>query len=404
VKKIIHTALLGIIGLLLVNWHSAAWADLSGDIAADLGNAGACMLADEQGEVLLAVNPTQALVPASILKLLTALLAFHHLGVNYRFPTTLYLDTGNNLTVKGHGDPLLISENIEALALFTSARLSSKSPAIEDILLDGSYFAPDISVPGVSDSLEPYDAPNGALCANFNTVFFQRKPDGTYESAEAQTPLLPMVTAAIRASGLAQGRIILSPKDDETMLYMGHLFRFFLEKAGVTVAGKVRIGMVRPETDQRLGVFESPATLSQVVTQLMAFSNNFIANQIMIAAGAKADGPPGSLANGVRALHAYAQGHLKLQGINIAEGSGISRRNRISAAQMMKLLSAFRPHATLMRETEREYYKTGTLKNVSTRAGYIKGKSGLYPYVVMINAPGKTTEPVMKKLIKSVLD
>ena len=45
--------------------------------------------------------------------------------------------------------------------------------------------------------------------------------------------------------------------------------------------------------------------------------------------------------------------------------------------------------------------KTGTLYGISTRAGYIRNKQDqLYRYVVIINTPGKSTRPVMKKLMQ----
>jgi D-alanyl-D-alanine carboxypeptidase/D-alanyl-D-alanine-endopeptidase (penicillin-binding protein 4) len=42
-------------------------------------------------------------------------------------------------------------------------------------------------------------------------------------------------------------------------------------------------------------------------------------------------------------------------------------------------------------------FKTGTLDGVRSRAGYIEnGKGGNYRFVVMINTPGKTVDPVME--------
>jgi D-alanyl-D-alanine carboxypeptidase/D-alanyl-D-alanine-endopeptidase (penicillin-binding protein 4) len=52
-----------------------------------------------------------------------------------------------------------------------------------------------------------------------------------------------------------------------------------------------------------------------------------------------------------------------------------------------------------MRRKNGEFYKTGTLYGINTRAGYIQGKSGhLYRFVVMINTPGKSTKPVMQRI------
>ena len=47
-----------------------------------------------------------------------------------------------------------------------------------------------------------------------------------------------------------------------------------------------------------------------------------------------------------------------------------------------------------------EYYKTGTLNGINTRVGYLKDCKGvLYPYVVLLNTPGKQTKSVIKQLM-----
>ena len=60
-------------------------------------------------------------------------------------------------------------------------------------------------------------------------------------------------------------------------------------------------------------------------------------------------------------------------------------------------------HRDLLRQEGRDYYKTGTLYGINTRAGYIEnGNGGYYRYVVMINTPGKSTRPVMRKLLQAL--
>jgi D-alanyl-D-alanine carboxypeptidase/D-alanyl-D-alanine-endopeptidase (penicillin-binding protein 4) len=133
----------------------------------------------------------------------------------------------------------------------------------------------------------------------------------------------------------------------------------------------------------------------------MAYSSNFIANQLLLSIGAKAFGPPATLEKGVRAAINYAEKSLGIKNLRIVEGSGIARENRVSARTMARLLNAFLPHRERMRQTQREYYKTGTLDGVSTRAGYLKGADGgLYPFVVMLNANGQSMEEVMEKLCR----
>ena len=170
-----------------------------------IGNQDAILVGDPEGRVIFSKNVQKKLAPASILKIFTALVAFHFLGEDHRFNTDFYLDRDSNLKVKGYGDPLLLSEILDEI----SEILITKFVSIRDIVLDDTYFQHPIVIPGITSSFEPYDEPNGALCVNFNTVNFKRK-NNIYVSAEPQTPLLPFVLPRIRQSALDRGRIILS--------------------------------------------------------------------------------------------------------------------------------------------------------------------------------------------------
>jgi hypothetical protein len=95
----------------------------------------------------------------------------------------------------------------------------------------------------------------------------------------------------------------------------------------------------------------------------------------------------------------FAEKVLKIDDLTIVEGSGISRENRISAKSFLKILEAFEPHMNLMKHNGNEYFKTGTLSGISSRAGYIKGGEGkLYRYVIMTNSNGNSAEKISKKL------
>lgn len=360
-----------------------------------LGPHDALLVLDPAGEAVFAHNPDRPMVPASTLKVLTSLAAIHYLGPSYRFPTDFFLDEGNNLVVKGYGDPLLISEIMAAMALTLAAKLP---PTIQDIILDESYFAEPLTIPGVSSSTNPYDAPNGALCANFNTVFFTHV-NGRPQSAEEQTPLLPMVAERIRRSGLKNGRVVLSRRNHEALLYAGALFRHFLVQEGVAVQGRVEVAAEGPAAADRIHRHTSPYDLAQIIHRLLEFSNNFTANQLLLAMGAQRYGAPATLEKGVRAMSAYARQELGLQNGVFVEGSGISRGNRLSARAMMTILDHFRPHAHLMPREGREYYKTGTLQGVRTRAGYIEVQPGVfYRFALFRNRSGRATAPVMRQI------
>jgi len=366
------------------------------DLGHLIGDRDAVLVADPNGHIVFSKNVDTPLIPASTLKLFTALVAIHYLGPDYKFFTEFYMDRHSNLKIKGYGDPLLISETVVEMIRHLSMRLSAKYGIINDLILDDSYFGVQTVIPGVNVSYEPYDAPNGALCVNFNTVNFKRNKNGVYVSAESQTPLLPFILPRIRDSQIDHGRIVLSSQRNEITRYAGHLFLYFLNKEGIRLKGDVRLGKIQKEADKLIYRYVSSFSLIQSLSKLFEYSNNFIANQLLIATGAKVYGPPGSLEKGVRAALIYAKNILEIDHVRIEEGSGISRKNKISARNFYKILNAFTPHYFLMQQTDNMYYKTGTLKGIHTRAGYIKKKNGeLYPFVLLINTPGKSPKPMM---------
>ncbi|MFC1890808.1 D-alanyl-D-alanine carboxypeptidase [Thermodesulfobacteriota bacterium] len=356
----------------------------------------AVIFADPEGNELYSKNKSKMLVPASTLKLLTSLAALHFLGESHRFVTGFYLDDKNNLKIKGYGDPFLVSEAVQEIAI----TLKSQIQSYNDLILDQSYFESPIHIPGRSRSFQPYDSPNSALCVNFNTVFFKKK-DGIFISAEDQTPLLPLALKKIKNSGLSRGRIMLSSDNDETLQYAGELSGYFLNEQGVKSNGHIRVGKVDIENDKLILSYNSKLTTTELVSSLLEYSNNFIANQLLIAIGAQQYGPPGNLEKGVRAVQGYIKDVLNRQDIRMVEGSGISRENLMSAEAMLKALEAFKPYHELMRHNDREYYKTGHLNGIRTRIGYIESNKGLpYSYIVFINSPGKTTSEVMQVILE----
>ncbi len=391
-------------------WHQAGGSvarlqaqSTAAAIRSAVGSADAALLMSPTGRVLVSKNAALPLVPASILKLLTSLAAFHYLGPDFRFATDFLLNGRHDLVIKGTGDPLLISEVLASAAPQIAAVLGKDGGVVNDILVDDAYFAQPLTIPGVTASVQPYDAPNGALCVNFNTVYYRKNNRGKYVSAEPQTPLVPPALERIRASGLPSGRIILSHHRNDIAVYAGNLVRAFLEKEGLSVEGRVRLQPGAAARARRIYRLVSPFALPEVVSRLLAFSNNFIANQILIRCGIAASGPPGTLSKGVRAVAAFARENLGIRSLKLTEGSGISRGNRISARDMMKVLVRFESHRRLMRRQRCDWYKTGTLKGIRTRTGYlVDGRERIYRYVLMFNTPGKSPQKIMERLRRAV--
>lgn len=347
------------------------------------------LVSDDLGQVLFSQNPDIPMVPASILKILTSLAALKNLGPEYRFPTLVAFDSEiHTLYLRGMGDPLFVSEVIQDFCGQLADAFDLQE--VKKIVIDQSYFASDIIIPGTGRSLNPYDATTGALCANFNTLHFARDTaTNAFVSAEPQTPLLTLFEQAIKETRLKQGRILL--EKEVRPLYPGLLTAYFLKELGVTVTGTVETGSFPDSAPTLSGsapvktlTLASPWTLEDVIRKLLQYSNNFIANQVMLSLGAHRYGPPATLNKGVRTLTDYATNLPGWETANIAEGSGISRENRVTPAQMGTLLLAFMPHHELLRRTDTQYYKTGTLTGIRTRAGYFIGTDHrLYPFVIM---------------------
>ena len=199
-----------------------------------------------------------------------------------------------------------------------------------------------------------------------------------------------------------RGRIILSRQKNEITLYPGHLFLYFLKKQGIKSSGSIRVGRVT-KGDKLIFRYRSRFSLIQILSKLLEYSNNFIANQLLIASGAKRFGPPGTLEKGIHAASIYAKNNLKIHNVTIVEGSGISRSNRISAKSLYKILNVFEPYHFLMRRRYKSFYKTGTLKGINTITGYVENTKGeLYCFVVLLNTQGKSTKPIMDILLQNL--
>lgn len=358
----------------------------------------ALIVQDSEGKILTKKNEWEKRIPASTLKVLTALAAIKNFGLTYRFTTEFYLDSNQNLKVKGFGDPLLVSE----VLLNIASNLSETLHHFNDIVLDDTYFISPIHIPGRGRSTNPYDAPPGALSCNFNTVVFERNKNGKIISWEPQTPMIPFAEKRIRRMHLKKGRYTFIHDTRETTLYTGELLRHFLIEKGVTTKGNVIFGKIDPE-DKRIYVFHSPFMLEEIIEKMLHFSNNYMANQIMLALGASRFGPPGNLEKGVRALTEFTSNDLGLSHVKIVEGSGISRENRISARDMLTLLNHFKPYRHLLKRNGRELFKTGSLRGIRTRAGYLEGNAAEpCTFVVYFNRTGSDMNATMECIKKNI--
>lgn len=127
-----------------------------------------------------------------------------------------------------------------------------------------------------------------------------------------------------------RGRISLAQEDPEVgVRYAGELLAAFIERAGGSVDGDISTGSV-PAGLEPVHVHRQSRPLSEILTQLMIGSNNYIANQIFLEIGAHRLGGPVSLEKSQQVAKEILAAHGITEGIELREGSGISPDNRFS--------------------------------------------------------------------------
>ena len=276
-------------------------------------------MVDQAGHSLYQWQPEKALIPASLTKLVTTYLSLEKWGAQHRFMTEYYT-VGEQLWIKGSGDPYLVSEELDLLAA-QLRRLGVNAQSTTSINLDNSYFKFE-PVPGRSNVNDPYNAPLSAIAANFNTVKLQ-KLKGIVSSAEKQTPLTD--TAARLASNMGA----LSAKPQRVNLKTAnnaqrHFAEILASKLGLKSVA-IEINQQLPKNASLLHRYISSRTLEDNLKATLEYSNNFIASQLYLKLAEKPE------LNQLAFSTANAYAHQQLSELlgwsepRVFDGSGLSR-------------------------------------------------------------------------------
>ncbi|MED5463336.1 MAG: D-alanyl-D-alanine carboxypeptidase/D-alanyl-D-alanine-endopeptidase [Myxococcota bacterium] len=373
------------------------------------------------GEVenLFAHNPDLPLVPASTIKLFTTALALDTLGPDYRFITEVRgklsadgLRIEGDLFIKGYGDPWLVPERLWMLG--QNLKATGVREITGDIVADPSFFAGPQNASGIEQdtSSKAYMAPAGALSVGFNAVKIHVRPNR--KVGEPATVYLQPSTPKLLIEGsiktVTKGRssysIEIHPRGDANVVtlsgviradqkphqlwrritnpavHAAAIFRDLLNETGVKVIGTSRKG-VTPDELPLLTHIESPR-LADLVSKVNKFSNNFMASQLYRTVGAHVYGAPGSSTKGQKALQRFLKSHLDLspESYTVNNASGLHDVNRVSPAQVIKLLEHFNNAPRLRIEYLNSLAVsggTGTLDDRMTEErshGLIRAKTG----------------------------
>ncbi len=330
----------------------------------------------EGGEVLYARDADRAMIPASNMKILTALATLSALGPAHRFTTEIFSAAPPDregavaqLVIRGGGDPALTSEEVWRLA--ADLRRLGLRRVREGLLLDDSVFDAQRWHPSWGPvSARAYHAPVGALSVNYGAYSVTGIPGskpGDPVQVEIDPPLayFPVVNRAKtgprrsapalqvdRAQGEGTEQVIVSgtlPAGSEPKTayrsvldpvgYAGALLRMQLEANGIRVEGAIRKGTLPADATLLLSFEGRP--IAEIVRLFMKHSNNVIAESLLKDLAAHEGDLPASWEQGRAVVRRELEKlGLPLAGTALVDGSGLSYENRVSPRLFVEALRA----------------------------------------------------------------
>lgn len=389
---------------------------------------------------VMAVNADAAMNPASVMKLLTTYAGLEILGPAHTWPTMLYANgkmtdgvLHGDLIIKGYGDPKLDLENF--WLLIHRLHQTGLHEITGNLILDHTHYDIPNDDPGEFDG-QPYRTYNilpEALLVNYRTSTIHFFPQPEKNAVRVVVDPLPESLQVRNHLKLTQGACgdwqnlltidIQSGEDkndftvilkgsfsqqcgkqsymlslQDSAIYTRDLFKRLWMQQGGLFHGDVILGQT-PQNLTPLKIYQSPP-LADIIRGINKFSNNIAARQLYLTLGtgdAAIDNSPATLVKSDIAIRRWlASKQLNFPELVVENGSGLSRKERISARHMGQLLlTAFNspvmpefmsslPVAAVDGTLKTRFadtpvkglahMKTGALNNVRALAGYLLDK------------------------------
>lgn len=384
----------------------------------------------DTGREIVSHNAGTPMIPASNMKIVSSGAALLTLGESFAFRTEIRIARDGertSLIIVGSGDPALgdpaFYEGMGPDALTHDDLFDAVASAlrergigrVDEVVVDDRIFDREWA-----HDCWPRDQLNRWYCAevgglNFHTNVINMYPiPGTAGATPAvrTQPELPWITIHNRAKTITRGRNsvwVSRPNPENTFTLMGNvrgkteipvsvhepsrvageLFALALEDRGIEISpdSSVRDAVRLAESDETwpdtitAAVITTP--LDEILTRTNTDSYNLYAECLLKRTGHEVTGDPGSWENGasvVRLLLADRLGTRAVQGLQIYDGSGMCRDNRLTPESVTAFLSVLDRDAAW--ETFIESFATpgeGTLRRRfldGELACQIRGKSG----------------------------
>ncbi len=392
---------------------------------------------------LISINATDALVPASNNKVLTAIWALDNLGPDHRFSTDLLIEgpiengvLQGNVIIRGSGDPAFgypppLGYNVIVEPPMTpldrmAARLKEMGvqSVAGDVIGDATAFDSVLIGPNW-----PNDTGGGAsrYAPRVSGLPFQRNMLWVEAVAPANGGEIvvrtdPQVTAVPVVSTVNRGgsgaRVLRYPADDtvritgavsgrgphrygvgvsDPALLTADALRYALTRAGITVAGQTRTG--ETPDDARIVHRHVSMPVGMMIPFLNQYSDNFFAEHLWKAAAREAVGVGSyQLGGPAAAMHFIERAGVAPGEIYQFDGSGLSSLTRVSAGTMVRALvyAHQQPYSELFHSSlavageqggtmARLFVGTPAAGNLHAKTGFINGVRTLSGYVTAAN-------------------
>jgi len=388
--------------------------------------------------------------PASIQKLLTATASKLYLGESFRYQTNIEgqkssIKNGNyqgDIRFRFVGDPTLLRSDIKEM-LRAIKRLGIKYIS-GDLLLNQSLFDGYQWSNGQAwnDLGVCYSAPANAIIVNKNCVLGNLSlahPEAkkatlfipNYEPVKISSDVF-VVTKEQRAAQFCELELTrnshnqyylwgcMVPGDrplalafavNDPFTYARQIIAAELKKVGITLKGQIKLDSSNQTAGfEDLLVNHQSPPLDELLQVMMKESDNLIADSLFKTLGATYFNRAGNFRNGGQALKLILKERgMDLENAYLADGSGLSRHNLMSAELFMsvlnyvyhndhqlKLLSTFsvagidgtlKYHKGVRGKLlkGKVIAKTGSMKGVANLLGVVKGDQGDKLFVLLLN-------------------
>lgn len=255
-------------------------------------------------------------VPASTTKLLTTGAALATLGPDHRFTTRVVRgDRPREVVLVGGGDPLLASQPL------TVEEAASTYPERADVA--SLALATAEALGGSGRVRVRYD----------DTLFTGPSDNPAWRRDYVPDDVVSPITALMVDSGLEPDG---DSRSDDPSLAAARAFAAALGSAGMTVAGEPRPAAAPDGAEQLASVDGAP--LGEVVERILDVSDNEGAEVLGHQVGLAVSGEGSFEAGAAAVLSTLQDLGVDTSGDQVLDGSGLSRRNRVTTTTMLDLL------------------------------------------------------------------